>query len=46
MSLMIKTFWILLICLSLLSILVLGVVGIPAKPVTILKTIPNDRLTS
>lgn len=44
MSLMIKTFWVFLACLLLIGIVVLGVVGIPTKPVTITKTIPNDRL--
>lgn len=44
MSLMIKTFWIALVCLSILGIVVLGMVGIPAKPTTIVKTIPTDRL--
>ncbi|MBX9805588.1 MAG: hypothetical protein K2Y18_07550 [Alphaproteobacteria bacterium] len=44
MSLMSKAFWISLLCLSFLGIIVLGVVGIPAKPVTVIKTIPNDRL--
>jgi hypothetical protein len=44
MSLIIKTFWISLVCLSVLGVIVLGTVGIPAKPITITKTIPNDRL--
>jgi hypothetical protein len=44
MGLMIKTFWISLVGLSVLGIIVLGTVGIPAKPITITKTIPNDRL--
>lgn len=44
MSLMIKTFWISLLCLSVLGIIVLGAVGIPAKPVTVIKSIQNDRL--
>jgi hypothetical protein len=44
MSLVIKTFWIVLLCLSVLGIIALGIVGIPAKPMTIIKSIPNDRL--
>lgn len=44
MSLMIKTFWVSLVCLSMLGIIVLGTAGIPAKPITMIKTIPNDRL--
>lgn len=41
---MIKTFWISLVCLFIIGIVAMGLVGIPAKPVTVLKTIPNDRL--
>lgn len=44
MSFMIKTFWISLLCLSVLGIIVLGMVGIPPKPMTVIKTIPNDQL--
>jgi hypothetical protein len=42
---MIKGFWISLACLAIIGIIVLGFVGIPAKPVTIMKSIPNDRLS-
>jgi len=44
MSLIIKAFWIFVLCLSVVGIVALGLVGIPAKPITITKTIPNDRL--
>lgn len=44
MSFMIKTFWISLVCLSILGVAVLGMVGISPKPTTIVKTIPNDQL--
>lgn len=44
MSLMIKGFWISLVCLIVIGIVTLGLVGIPAKPITVTKTIPNDRL--
>ncbi len=44
MSVMIKTFWISLLCLSILGVIVLGIVGIPPKSVTVVKSIPNDRL--
>jgi hypothetical protein len=46
MSLMIKMFWISLASLILMAIIALGVIGIPAKPVTVVKSIPNDQLTS
>jgi hypothetical protein len=41
---LIKGFWIVLGCLVIIGIVTLGLVGIPAKPTTIQKTIPNDRL--
>jgi hypothetical protein len=41
---MIKTFWISLLCISILGVVILGVVGIPPKPVAVVKTIPNDQL--
>jgi|GEM_PF-2558147 hypothetical protein len=46
MSLMIKMFWISLASLIVMAIIALGVIGIPAKPVTVVKSIPNDQLTS
>lgn len=44
MSLMVKSFWIGLICLCLGGLVILGLIGIPAKPVTVVKTIPHERL--
>jgi len=44
MSLMIKTFWISLLSLLVIGFITLGIFGIPAKSVTISKSIPNDRL--
>jgi len=44
MSLVVKTFWIVLSGLSVCGIIALGVVGIPAKPITIYKSISVDRL--
>lgn len=46
MSLMIKMFWISLASLIVMAIIALGVIGIPAKSVTVVKSIPNDQLTS
>jgi hypothetical protein len=44
MSFVVKTFWIVLLGLSICGIVALGVVGIPAKPITIYKSISADRL--
>jgi len=41
---MIKTFWISLVCLCLFGFVALGVIGIPVKPVTVVKSISIDRL--
>jgi hypothetical protein len=43
MSVMIKTFWISFLCISILGVVILGIVGIPPKPVAVVKTIPNDQ---
>jgi len=42
---MIKTFWISLLCISILGIVALGIVGIPPKSTTIVKPILNDQLS-
>lgn len=44
MSLIVKTFWISLLCLFIVGMVTLGMVGIPAKPLTVTKTLPNDQL--
>ncbi len=44
MSVMIKTFWISLLCLSVLGVVLLGIIGIPPKPMTVVKSISNDQL--
>lgn len=44
MGVMIKIFWISLLCISILGIVTLGIVGIPPKQVAVVKTIPNDQL--
>ena len=43
MSIVVRLFWVFLISLGVIGLLAIGLIGIPPKPVSVIKPVSTDR---